>query len=256
MNKIYVTGDCHAEFSKFNTSNFPEQKELTRDDFVIVCGDFGGVWCDTPQERYWLDWLSKKNFTILFVDGNHENFDRLFSGEFEIVEFHGGYAHKIRDNIYHLFRGEIYELCGKKIFAFGGASSHDIQDGILQPDDYKTTSDLVKAYNKLTKQGKMVRINHISWWEDEVSTAEEEKHGLASLEENDYKVDFIITHCCPQHIVSEFSHGMYKPEEMTVYFDEIAERTTFSKWYFGHYHGDKAINDKYIMMYKDIVQIA
>ena len=134
---VYVTGDCHADFGKFSVRRFPEQKELTRDDFVIVCGDFG-IWHDDPEERYQLKWLSEKPFTLLFADGNHENFDRLKS-EFPIVDFHGGKAHKIRDNIYHLMRGYVFNLCGKKFFVFGGASSHDIQDGILNPEDYPTS---------------------------------------------------------------------------------------------------------------------
>ena len=41
---IYITGDCHCNFERFNTENFPEQKEMTKDDYVIICGDFGGVW--------------------------------------------------------------------------------------------------------------------------------------------------------------------------------------------------------------------
>ena len=41
---IYITGDCHSNFERFNTRNFPEQKEMTKDDYVIICGDFGGVW--------------------------------------------------------------------------------------------------------------------------------------------------------------------------------------------------------------------
>lgn len=68
---VYLTGDCHAEFGKFSTKRFPEQKELTRDDYVIVCGDFG-LWHDCPEERHNLDWLASKPFTLLFVDGNHE----------------------------------------------------------------------------------------------------------------------------------------------------------------------------------------
>ncbi len=129
---IYVTGDIHGNPRCFNTESFPEQKEMTRDDFVIILGDFGLIWSNeqTSQEKYWLDWLSNKPFTILFIDGNHENFF-LLNNIFEKIDFHGGKAHKIRSNIYHLMRGYVFELCGKKIFAFGGASSHDIQDGIL-----------------------------------------------------------------------------------------------------------------------------
>ena len=41
---IYITGDCHSNFERFIPRNFPEQKEMTKDDYVIICGDFGGVW--------------------------------------------------------------------------------------------------------------------------------------------------------------------------------------------------------------------
>ena len=132
---VYITGDTHAVFNRFNTKNFPEQKEMTKDDFVIVCGDFGGIWYDNKYERHWLKWLSEKPFTILYVDGNHENFDRLYSEEFEVVDFHGGKAHKLNDSVYHLMRGEIFDFEGKKFLAFGGSRSHDIDDGILDSFD-------------------------------------------------------------------------------------------------------------------------
>ena len=38
---IYITGDTHAQFNRFSTKHFPEQKNMTRDDYVIICGDFG-----------------------------------------------------------------------------------------------------------------------------------------------------------------------------------------------------------------------
>ena len=36
---IYVTGDTHAniDIAKLNTTKFPQQKELTKNDFVIIC---------------------------------------------------------------------------------------------------------------------------------------------------------------------------------------------------------------------------
>lgn len=255
MGKVYITGDCHADFHKFSTDCFPEQKELTKEDFVIVCGDFGGVWSDTGEERYWLNWLSRKNFTTLFVDGNHENFDRLNSNEFKVVDFCGGKAQQIRKNIFHLIRGNVYDICDKKFFAFGGAGSHDIRDGILDLKDFASLKELVKTYNKLTGQGKLLRINHISWWKEEIPSSEEMEFGLKTLQEHKYNVDFIISHCCPQHIASLFSHGVYKPDELTSYFDKVAEKTKFSKWFFGHYHNDKAISDRYIMLYNQIVRV-
>lgn len=48
---------------------------MTKQDYVIICGDFGGVWDGSKREKYWLDWLEDKPFTTLFVSGNHENYN-------------------------------------------------------------------------------------------------------------------------------------------------------------------------------------
>ena len=107
---IYITGDCHADFTKFDIENFPEQKEMTKDDYVIICGDFGGVWVrdeESEKEKYLMDWLENKSFTTLFVDGNHENFDRLYS--YPVEEWKGGKIHKIRYDNYVLFYEELKE---------------------------------------------------------------------------------------------------------------------------------------------------
>ena len=77
---IYITGDTHSDFTRFSTDKFPKQKEMTKNDYVIICGDFGGVWNyqeESTFEKHWLDWLNEKNFTTLFVDGNHENLHKV-----------------------------------------------------------------------------------------------------------------------------------------------------------------------------------
>ena len=105
--------------------------------------------------RFWwsLDWLNEKNSTTLFVDGNHENFTRLYN--YPVEEWHGGKVHKIRDSVLHLMRGEIFEINDKKIFTFGGAKSHDIQEGILNLDEEE------KIYN-FRKRGANIRIRDYS----------------------------------------------------------------------------------------------
>ena len=104
---------------------------MGRGDYVIITGDFGGVWDNSPRETYWLDWLEEKPFTTLFVDGNHENFDRL--GELPVHQCQGGKVHYIRPHVLHLMRGQVFEIGGVTFFTMGGAASHDIQDGILDP---------------------------------------------------------------------------------------------------------------------------
>ena len=104
---IYITGDTHSDFSRFTEEKFPIQSEMTKDDYIIICGDFGGVWTfeeESSKEKEALDWLNNKNFTTLFVDGNHENYTRLYN--YPIEEWKGGKVHKIRDSVLHLMRGE------------------------------------------------------------------------------------------------------------------------------------------------------
>lgn len=251
---VYITGDCHGEFNKFSTKRFPDQKELTKDDFVIVCGDFG-LWHDCKEERYNLNWLAKKPFTLLFVDGNHENFDRL-KNEFPVVDFHGGKAHKIRDNVYHLMRGYVFDLCGKKFFAFGGASSHDIQDGILYFEDYPDTKALVKDYNRRTEQGQMLRINKISWWKEELPTKYEMQRGRDSLKKVGYKVDYVISHCLPQSMVIHLYGGGTDSDVLTKYFERLVQNgLQFKQWYAGHYHRDMRLLGNYNILYHKIERI-
>ena len=246
---IYITGDTHSDFTRLSTGKFPIQKEMTKNDYVIICGDFGGVWTfeqESNQEKYWLDWLNSKNFTTLFVDGNHENFTRLYN--YPVEKWHGGKVHKIRDSVLHLMRGEIFDIDNKKFFSFGGARSHDIQDGILNLDE----EEKIYVYRK---RGASFRIRGYSWWDLELPTQDEMKNGIKNLERENYKVDYIITHCCPTSVQAMLSRGTYKRDYLTDYFQEISEKCEFKKWYFGHYHDTKQINSQFVLLYEDIVPL-
>lgn len=250
---IYITGDCHCNFERFNTENFPEQKEMTKDDYVIICGDFGGVWDrDTSgkEETWWLNWLESKPFTTLFVDGNHENFDRLYS--YPVEEWNGGKIHKIRPSVIHLMRGQVFLMDERKIFSFGGARSHDISGGILEPDDpeYKLKK------KKLDKGWKPYRINHISWWAQEMPSEEEMEEGKNNLLSHGNEVDFIVTHCCSSSLQDCIGEGMYKPDALTKYFQEIERTVKFKNWFFGHYHDNRNLTGQKILLYEQIIRIA
>ena len=249
---IYITGDCHADFSRFSTDIFPEQREMTKEDYVIICGDFGGVWTkdeESPREKWDMNWLEDKPFTTLFVDGNHENFDRLYS--YPVEKWHGCKAHKIRDSVIHLMRGQVFEIEDRKIFTFGGASSHDIQGGILEPED----PDYKKKKKELDKGWLPYRINHLSWWERELPTESEMAEGLINLKKNDNKVDFIVTHCCASSTQALYSEGRFASDVLTDYLEKIRQTVNFKKWFFGHYHDNKNINADEILLYEQIIRI-
>lgn len=256
---IYVTGDTHADFKRFSSKSLSvrvsEYEKLTKDDYVIICGDFGGVWSygtSSSEEEYWLNWLDNKPFTTLFVDGNHENYDRL--KEFPRINYHGGVAHRIRNSIYHLMRGYVFEFEGKKFFTFGGAKSHDIKDGILDLKNFDSLSDLVKHYNMVTRFGMLVRINHISWWKEELPSSAEMKRGIKNLEKHNFEVDYVITHCAPLRI----SMQMYSDDsdKLTRYLDSLLDMgLKFKEWHFGHYHREQKFGDKFFLHYQDIERL-
>ena len=176
--KIYITGDTHADFRRFG-SHFFDDKEC----YVIICGDFGGIWDGSKTEKYWLDWLEKKKFTLLFVDGNHENFDMLNS--FPVTEWNGGKVHVIRDNIIRLMRGQVFTIDGTRFFTFGGGQSHDIQAGIFDRSD----PDFAVKKKKLDRERALYRIDHESWWKEELPSEEEMAEGLLNLEKAGNAVD-------------------------------------------------------------------
>ena len=182
----------------------------------------------------------------MFVDGNHENYTRLYNA-YPVIEWHGGKVHKIRDSVLHLMRGEIFDIDGKTIFAFGGARSHDIQDGILNLDQEE------KIY-EFRKRGAFFRIRDFSWWDLELPTDEEMQNGIKNLEKYNYKVDYIITHCCPTNVQPLISLR-YKKDYLTNYLQTIAEKCEFKRWYFGHYHENKHINSQYTILYESIEPI-
>ena len=221
---IYVTGDCHGNFARFEQKHFSEQANMTKDDTVIITGDFGGVWFGDSRDDETLDWLERLPFTLAFVCGNHENYDAL--ERYPVAEWHGGKVHRVRPHVLHLMRGQIFELEGCRFFTMGGAKSHDTNH----------------------------RINHISWWRQELPSDEEYSEALQNLERYNWQVDYIITHCAPTSIALAGSRHN-EADRLTDFLQEVRERATYHYWLFGHYHDNRAIDEKHILLWEQIVRV-
>lgn len=247
---IYVTGDTHGDWmSRLNTNAFPEQKEMTKEDYVIICGDFG-IWNNSNAESYSLDWLEDKPFTTLFVSGNHENYDILDS--LPVSKWHGGNVNFIRPSVIHLMRGEIYTIENLRFFTFGGASSHDIRDGILEADDPRIKIWAMDYF-------KLFRINHVSWWERELPNVDEMQNGLENLKGFDDSVDYIITHCPYTSLLKQMDGGIgsYERDVLTDYLQQIKETVTYKHWLFGHMHINQTYHwENATCIYEQIIRIS
>jgi hypothetical protein len=230
--------------------NFPEQHDLTKEDYVIICGDFG-IWNKNSQKEIKnFQELEKRKFTTLFIDGNHENFDQL--SQYPVKQWNGGLIHEISPSILHLMRGQVYTIHGKKFFTFGGSRSQDVSDGILDPDDPK----LKHKIRRLELQGKfMYRVNHISWWAEEMPSLLEYAEGIKNLDAHNWKVDYVITHSCPAHIQDQLSNGRFQQDDLTRYLENISHKLKFKQWFFGHYHSDAIYSSRYFLFYYKILNL-
>lgn len=273
-------------YPRFNKTNFPEQKSLDKNDVVIIVGDFGGIWHfdkhylsksyqylhnvgttfnlpngESPEEKYGLDWLNSKQFTTLFIPGNHENYTRLYHA-YPIIKYCGGEAVQIRDSVLMLINGYVFKICGRKIFTFGGARSHDIADGIICPADpcYEQNWEKLSAtVNAWKRQGKSFRVKEVSWWEQEMPDKTMMERGISSLKKNDWNVDCILTHCCSTKTLEMLSNGEFRGDELTDYLQEIQDKTEYKYWFFGHYHFNGTFHSKNnksleVLLYEQIIQ--
>ena len=231
---IYFTGDTHNDIDIHKVFIFMKMKNYNTKvkNYIIITGDFGIPWFDDMPSKgrradeTLLDKLNtravKHNFDILFCDGNHENFNTLY--EYPTVQKYGGNTHQLRSNIFHLKRGEIFTIENKTIFAFGGAESVD----------------------------KDQRILGVSWWKEEQPSIEEYNYGMDNLEKHNNKVDIIVTHTAPKKVIEAigFSVSEKLNDPVVKYLDHLDSYVKCNRWFFGHFHVDKVIDNKYFAMYK------
>ena len=261
--RVYITGDTHGEFDKiYNFLTY-----ISEPSVIIVAGDFGGVWCvdeeDCPN-NYTADFTNQRAYEeakidklsemlgeniLMFVCGNHENFDRLY--KYPEKEVFGGMTHEIRKNIFHMERAETFDIDGLKIFAFGGAFSHDIQGGSIDMDN----PNYIFALNRAYESGLAFRIKNVSWWEAEKPSDEEIDKGYEVI--NGKNFDYIVTHQTNMAVEEKIGikYDGHFGYEFPDFLRAIDVLCNYKKWFFGHYHIDKEIDEKHRVIYDDFVEL-
>ena len=250
---IYITGDVHGDIvERFNPVMMPGEDRWDENDILIVTGDFGlimypriDLYADKiAQEKKKIEYLEKKPYTVLFCDGNHENFDRLLT-EFPEEERYGGTVKRIARNVFWLRRSQVYTVSGASFFVFGGAYS---------PDKAKRTAD-----DKMISDRFGCPDRHFTWWPQELPAKEEYDAATANLQARGMRVDYILTHTAPQTLIQFMKKWPDDHDrELTGYLDWIYHEVSFRRWYFGHFHDDaelEAFGKKATMLYFNTVPL-
>lgn len=74
------------------------------------------------------------------------------------------------------------------------------------------------------------------------------------MERCDWKVDYIISHSAPTSIaLAEKRHNA--ADRLTDFLEEVRQRTKYRYWLLGHYHDNRMVDDKHILLWEQIVQV-
>ena len=248
--KVYVTGDTHGGSTMKNlTSKNWDTKGLTKDDFLIVLGDFGLPWeCHVDhtvekvtshkdviickEDLYHIKWFINKPYTLLALMGNHEGvysvWDKLEVRYFEPINGNVKVLPTVHGEVFYLLRDVVYTINGKTFLVIGGALSID----------------------------KQWRAPDISWWEMELLSRKEEENILNILDKQ-RQFDFVLTHTIPDwvipYIMEDISYEKQNDpvSKFLTYVENIIE---FDSWHFGHFHEDRELNirgDKFLCHYNN-----
>ncbi len=222
---IYVTGDMHGDESRLYDK---EWRKLKAGDTLIVLGDFGFMWNNSDREKSAIKYLGTRKFNVCFIDGTHENFDLIEKSR--VTYWKGGKVHRISDHLFHLMRGEIFNIEGISFFAFGGGESDD--------KDVK---------NELSK-----------WWRNELPSPNEMALGANRLDEENCKVDYILTHEPPSRVKSAMllrKGNIDHVNKLYGFFEEVSSTCTFYHWYFGSLHEDRQVTPKFTCVFNKLIKI-
>ena len=232
---IFITGDTHGDIREFQQRLLPYR--LTEDDVLIITGDFGFDW----DNHVIMQWLKFDHpYTVLFCDGNHENFDVL--NALTVEDRFGGPVGRFDFKTFRLMTGNIYDIQGMRTFVFGGAASID-KDWRLEPENIRWMGKL--------------------WWEQEVPSPETFELARKTLREHNWTFDLFLTHTCNPDLrrmilgkdsVLSFTDPV---EDMILeLIQEIYKNDGgWAGWYFGHLHRDKDLEDRHCL-YKRVVPVS
>ena len=220
---IYLTGDTHGGIDglKLHKSRWPAQQGLTKSDYLIILGDFGGIWSENDREL--IELLDSKNFTTLTILGNHENYDLI--ERLPITQMFGGNVRVVSPSVTILMNGQVYEINGNTFFVMGGAYSID----------------------------KPSRRTGISWWPQEIPNYSEVEEGFKNLKRYNNKVDYVLTHTCPTDMAEHLYMTDYDDPTNRI-LDAYKDILDYKMWFFGHMHIDRRYG-KYRAMYNTVKEL-
>lgn len=240
FDRVFVCGDVHGDFGWL--ADWCHDNRTTDDDALILLGDSGILYygAENWREKHIKDTIAACPITLLVVRGNHDRRPEHGKMTFDIREddpiVPGGFRYdSAYPNILYIADGSCLDINGRSCLFIGGAYSVD--------KDYRITMGW-------------------HWFEDEELNEGERCDILDKLNGSGqhYYFDFVFTHTCPTPIIPTdlFLSSIDQSQVSRIMEDfllDVQNVIDFDKWYFGHYHSDRHIDNKFTMLYHQIEQI-
>ena len=239
ITQYFLTGDCHGDFTRFYKLNqaVPEGETWG----VIILGDAGfNFWLSKSEQK-----MKKRiaysypNLVFYCVRGNHEERPENLLDIAYIFDENVGNTIMMQPDfpyIRYFIDGEVYNINSKKTLVIGGSYSVD-------------------KWHRLERQAKG---GYGGWFKDEQLTKEE----MLQITEKsrDQYFDLVLAHTCPlsyqpRDLFLSCVNQNTVDNSMELWLEELINQIDFKYFLFGHYHADRVINNKFHMLYYDILPL-
>jgi 3-oxoacid CoA-transferase subunit A len=222
---IYVTGDKHGRLKP--VKQFAKREGLSDEDVIVILGDAGFNYYNSERDAWTKKVVAKIAPTVLCIHGNHEIRPQSLPRLYHEAQWHGGtvFVEDEFPNILFAKDGEVYDLDGISAIAIGGAYSVD----------------------------KWYRLeNGLRWFANEQPNDKVKARVEAKLDSLDWKVDVVLSHTCPfgyeptEAFLPDVDQSMVDTST-EVWLDRIERRLEYKRWYCGHWHIEKSIDQMRFM---------
>ena len=271
---FYVTGDIHGDI--IDLRNRCVKNNLTEKDTVIIVGDVGVNYFLNENDIKTKKETLKIKPTIFCIHGNHEARPETII-TYSAKRWNGGtvYYEPEFPNLLFAKDGEVYDLDGKQTLVCGGAYSVDkyyrnwyaglVNVGLFSMQIQRWLMQLNNGNYIIEKDAvdgvvEDAPSNLTHWWANEQPSEFSKQKCLDELAKRNWNIDVILTHTSPvkfeptEMFLSNVNQDLVdKTTEM--FLDELEEKTNYQKWYAGHYHTDKKVNDYFQLLYKDLMPL-
>ena len=131
-------------------------------------------------------------------------------------EWHGGKVQYIKENVIHLMRGQDMSWTASGSLLSEAPEAMIFMEGFL----IRTTRISEKNIRRCAGRGAWFRVNHVSWWKEEMPDEAEFEEGRRNLERAGWQVDFIVTHCTASSTQALAGGILYQPDTLTDYLEK------------------------------------